>query len=931
MLGRTAWVSRPCLISSRVLIVAVVAAISSRAASDRCASLPLPYLPGCFGGQPAQGFRSCYRVAKDAKGTTVVQCAYGSKKNDAVRRCKNGQWAPGNIEFCEAAPRSAWRIVTDVNTLRGWWLHDLQFYEDSSCRVPLPPGTVRLEFASGPNGPDQEPPRDAFDGDVTNWWRAPCGDVSLQGSGCPAGRASIGVHFGSAKEVGCVRMFQFDTAQLTTSAVRLETWSQGGWQFVKRFSGLTGGSWQTLYVKSTCPVYQLPNYASRWTRIVTANSAAAGDGAILMVQCVDGTQQTQVKCMNGQWSALPLISCFAPSIPLLPSRQRLSTAAKRDEGLDPNVELALWLGGCAAAVVAALASMHLGRIWMQRQAWKDLVKHGAKPPETDPPPRPVVPKLALGALNLPVAQGAVNYDMKMLPAHSAGKQHFQQYAMPSTVPKKAALPTTVPGSGRQQGRGPPVTHGPSGAHGGVRAGESPLPSTRSTARGPSSYRGPAAAVPSGRGQAADPSASARGLSSGRSASADPASRAAAAPSSSRGQFPSARAASSGPGGAPDSSRKLPAPWSGTPDNPVVEMPSSSRGQIPSARNSSGPGGAPNSSRKLPAPWSGSPDNPVIDMPSSSRGQFPSARNTSNDPSSRSAAVLSSSRSQSVGAAQSSSQGRFPSARTNSMDSSRKAVPEPSSNVAGMPFRQTAEQWSPESKAKQAVMPSRQDSAREQASRTTSSSWGQPEHFAAALPSQGRNIIETGFPKASALGQAVQHQAGHAVGDAMPHKASLFGQAMQQQAPGLGKAAPPVPPPGRLPTDGGTGGLRHAASSPSTQLHHSPMPMGSSPPQASNLTQTPNRRSVQEFGASSPSSPSRRTIGPPPATPPPQRHSPSPGQGIGQTPGSGRMQAGPPPTGPPPGRRGPEGSPASQASPDIAMRPTQGGWRSGGRR
>jgi len=161
---------------------------------------------------------------------------------------------------------------------------------------------------------------------------------------------------------------------LSTSSVTLETWKSGSWHAVKSFTGLKGGSSQILQVKGSCPPYQLPNYASRWTHVVGLNMDAS-DGDERTVECIDGSTRATVICSHGTWTNLPLISCFQPSIPSLGS----TSSSKKNAGsleLSTGVEMILWLIGCVIGVAVFLVAVYSARRWWQQYSWKRFLREG---------------------------------------------------------------------------------------------------------------------------------------------------------------------------------------------------------------------------------------------------------------------------------------------------------------------------------------------------------------------------------------------------------------------------------------------------------------------------------------------------------------------------------------------------------------------------
>lgn len=387
-----------------------------------CDKTNMPPLLGCFRDQPPLGSHSCYKFGKDPNGTSIIECAspqVGAQPYDAVERCKSNQWESANINSCVVGSDTVWRLVLGESTVRGWWVHELQFYQDSLCRKPVAPADVSLYFASGPSGAQNAPPTEAFDGNSANWWRAPCAGSDtfdfcgcrsdlgegwshtlqrcMVGSttdgnaereciasgravganaptlGCPGGRTALGIHLAAPQKINCVRLHQYSTDALSARSVTLETWSSGSWQAVKTFTGLKGGSSQILQVKNSCPPYQLPNYVSRWTQIRGA-STEASDGDERTVECIDGSQQATVICLHGKWTDLPLISCFQPSIPSLASK---SSSKKADgSALSPGVEMILWLLGCVFGVAIFLVSVYTGQRWWQQHEWKRFLREG---------------------------------------------------------------------------------------------------------------------------------------------------------------------------------------------------------------------------------------------------------------------------------------------------------------------------------------------------------------------------------------------------------------------------------------------------------------------------------------------------------------------------------------------------------------------------
>jgi len=222
-----------------------------------------------------------------------------------------------------------------------------------------------------------------------------------------------------------------------------------------------------------------------------------------------------VTCTDGKWSTLPLISCFEPSIPSLPSGSSPSSrnrpAEQREsEGLDENIEMVLWLVGCVAGVVAVIGLLHLGRIGLKRHTRKKLLKAYATA-SAEPAPE-VLPKLSLTFPQISPSKMAPSHASAIMMSPTPAKQSFP----PASIPKQSSKMPLENGPPEARGvpqdaysssqpavskaRGPPVARGPAVAHGPpiverlpavpAVSKASPVASGPPVARGPPQVHGP---------------------------------------------------------------------------------------------------------------------------------------------------------------------------------------------------------------------------------------------------------------------------------------------------------------------------------------------------------------------------------------------------------------------------------------------------------
>eukprot|EP00929_Paragymnodinium_shiwhaense_P119337 TRINITY_DN91221_c0_g1_i1.p1 TRINITY_DN91221_c0_g1~~TRINITY_DN91221_c0_g1_i1.p1 ORF type:complete len:725 (+),score=110.98 TRINITY_DN91221_c0_g1_i1:51-2177(+) len=416
-------------------LAALVGAVSCHrglaTSPSSCATVPMPPLPECFDSQPMEGSSSCYRRVT-VGGVESVVCAYDRGGRPLVNRtsvleCRNSTWQPGpSTGFeCRAAPRSVWRLKAMNPTTRGWWVHEVKFYTDTSCLASIPQHEIKLMYDVGPAGSSVVAAEDAMDGNLENFWRAPCmtsSSVDVCGcrtfmgegfsnelqtcvpnhktdgvaidacveriaagvtdsaevqQGCPGGAASIGIHLASAKEIQCIRLKQYRSQAFVSNAISLEAWGDGSWSQVKTFSDLQGGVWQALRVRNSCGPYEIAGI--KWAQLLESNNVGS-HGDVLTIQCIGGTDSTTVTCEDGEWSRMGYLKCNEP---VLPSGARTSvtfSTAYENEG-DPLFDGLLVLVAIAFGLVSLLGSCYTFRWYMRRRSWRRLVKYGAPVPE----------------------------------------------------------------------------------------------------------------------------------------------------------------------------------------------------------------------------------------------------------------------------------------------------------------------------------------------------------------------------------------------------------------------------------------------------------------------------------------------------------------------------------------------------------------------
>lgn len=447
---------------------------------------PRPLLASCFDSQPHSLVDTCYTLLPGSGGGATIGCrwpaAHGGSgagnTSESVLQCRDGNWEytdkSGRFSrlSCRAPPRSAWRVTAQDSTSQGWWLHELGFFADSRCHVPV--HGVSGTFAFGPHGAVEEAPPELFDGDGASIWRAPCSrdealdlcgchigkeewshedqacvpgrttDENTQKqcaensdgaerppSGCIAGHMTVGVQLESAQDVSCVRMLQSDAASLSVTAIALEVWDDSGWRQVRQWTGVAGGAWQTLALKSGCSAYALPRTAPRWAEVVDEPVSAA-HGEVRTIRCIVNPVSVQVRCSNGVWGKLPPFMCSPPELPGLQERPVDALRQRVDWTPGPVQLLLLGFAGAFACVLLLLGGAHAASRLLRRQAWKRLAREGATPPPTGP---------ARSHYRRAVAQGDVDLKQSLKALGVANRRGWPGGAvigapsMPMPVPK----------------------------------------------------------------------------------------------------------------------------------------------------------------------------------------------------------------------------------------------------------------------------------------------------------------------------------------------------------------------------------------------------------------------------------------------------------------------------------------------------------------
>eukprot|EP00928_Gymnodinium_smaydae_P090771 TRINITY_DN744_c6_g1_i2.p1 TRINITY_DN744_c6_g1~~TRINITY_DN744_c6_g1_i2.p1 ORF type:complete len:703 (-),score=107.09 TRINITY_DN744_c6_g1_i2:241-2349(-) len=486
---------RPCSKRRQCLLAAIAASSTAcvtgapggaRLAATSCATSLLPNLPTCFDMQPSATSSRCYTIRQEveeappagvvvdtAEGTVadsaaqtngtgnstnssnvtsaptapapaprlreVVRCAY-EKDNISdgnVLECKDGVWEAGASTGlgCQAAPQSVWRIVNTETTSRGWWLHAVQFFTDTSCRNLVPGAAVAFDFGpAGSSSPDSI--AQAFDGNPTSFWRAPCiagasydlcgckaylgegwsttlhrcvngvrtdGDgeqecaeriqqglqspVTSDVQGCPAQTAAIGVQLGSPADIGCVRVMQYDASGFSSGGIALQAWSEQGWIGVKQWKDLRQGAWETLRVHEGCASYRVE--PGEWIEVAGYNGAA-GHGEARVLRCLSvraggglssGASEGLVRCINGRWSLVKALSgCEEPELPTQSFFGNTRRSPALDGEIDPAFGLAFIFLALVFGTLVLCTFLFIMRWYLRRRTWRMLVKHGAAPP-----------------------------------------------------------------------------------------------------------------------------------------------------------------------------------------------------------------------------------------------------------------------------------------------------------------------------------------------------------------------------------------------------------------------------------------------------------------------------------------------------------------------------------------------------------------------
>eukprot|EP00927_Polykrikos_kofoidii_P055480 TRINITY_DN4972_c0_g1_i6.p1 TRINITY_DN4972_c0_g1~~TRINITY_DN4972_c0_g1_i6.p1 ORF type:complete len:793 (+),score=78.86 TRINITY_DN4972_c0_g1_i6:62-2440(+) len=406
-------------------------------AAEICGDATVPNLPTCFEWQPSDGGHSCYRFKENPEGIPIVACAYESNpevdKNGTIIpwpffECRNDTWMAGRRgDFeCRAAPKSVWRLVAEETTLRGWWVNEVKFYRDSACSKQVPSSQIRLIFDRGPAGTSKREPITAFDGNMDNFWRAPCiaddsydlcGCKTYAGEGwsyelgrcmpntktngrgeeacvermmandttigppegvggCPAGAAFLGVHFDQPVEVGCMRIKQFGSVAFSTKALSLHVLELKGWRAVKSWSKLVPGDWSSLTISTGCEPFDL---VPEWAEVVGKNNPAS-HGEERTVKCIAGETKITVLCEEGGWSMRGSMLCEEPDMP--DNKWEFQARLEKIHGdRDMLLRVGLGLLGVVFGSLLLIGCLLLLRCCLRTRLWKSFARRTFADPE----------------------------------------------------------------------------------------------------------------------------------------------------------------------------------------------------------------------------------------------------------------------------------------------------------------------------------------------------------------------------------------------------------------------------------------------------------------------------------------------------------------------------------------------------------------------
>jgi len=340
---------------------------------------------------------------------------------------------------CKSPPEAVWRLTPRVDTVQGWWVHEVEFYSDSDCSQPLR-GADRAAgwFGTGPHGIPAEP-TEAFDGLEGTFWQAPCQGTSSYDAcmcnaarnegwssatqrcvvgettspieeeacianrasavgdgleaGCPASTASVGIHLWEPATVRCVRVKQHQLAALAASSLTLEMWAGHSWQEVRTWSDLQPGVWATLRPHESCssfPAAEVPAFAE----ILGGGVLSAAHGESLTIKCEAADYSMEVTCYDGQWSQITQFVCPIPTLPDgvqanidSPTGGRSSLEGQEDTELTSAISVLLGLLGLGVAVVLLLVFLHFTVRYMRYASFQRLVHHGAATVSPEAPPK----------------------------------------------------------------------------------------------------------------------------------------------------------------------------------------------------------------------------------------------------------------------------------------------------------------------------------------------------------------------------------------------------------------------------------------------------------------------------------------------------------------------------------------------------------------
>eukprot|EP00930_Biecheleria_cincta_P029363 TRINITY_DN20433_c0_g1_i1.p1 TRINITY_DN20433_c0_g1~~TRINITY_DN20433_c0_g1_i1.p1 ORF type:complete len:2411 (-),score=384.04 TRINITY_DN20433_c0_g1_i1:107-7339(-) len=162
-----------------------------------------------------------------------------------------------------------WAIMNAVNVPEFWEVHELEFYWDSFCTLPLPEG-IPISSQVMTTMLDHTPAK-VWDEDVTTKWSANC---RILLGGCKPYTTFVGKNIGTSTplnkepvetwgQVRCVRVFQSINATRQASSISIVTWenrSVASYHIIYTYSDLSGGAWHTRPAQEEA-IWRIWNYA----------------------------------------------------------------------------------------------------------------------------------------------------------------------------------------------------------------------------------------------------------------------------------------------------------------------------------------------------------------------------------------------------------------------------------------------------------------------------------------------------------------------------------------------------------------------------------------------------------------------------------------------------------------------------------------------